>query len=92
MLNELAGTENLVVNRDMFLEGMLQVRKSDSMVTLMIIRTIQYGLYKCRNRRIIPLNPHIMQEVVFLKETLWKRIKWRDSIPNIVHSCRIMLN
>jgi hypothetical protein len=92
VLNELSGTENLVVNRDMFLEGVMQGRKIDSIVSLMIIRTIQYGLYKCRNRRIIPLYPHIIQEVDFLKETLWKRTKWRESIPNIVHSCRIMLD
>jgi hypothetical protein len=49
VLNELAGTENLAVNRDMFLEGVMQARKNDSIVSLMIIRTIQYGLYKCRN-------------------------------------------
>ncbi len=92
VLNELAGTVNLVVNRDMFLEGVMHNSKNDSMVSLMVIRTIQYGLYKCRNRRIIPLNPHIREEVDFLRETLEKRIKWRDSIPSIVHSCRRMLN
>jgi hypothetical protein len=92
VLNELAGTVNLLVNRDMFLEGVMQTRKSDSIVSLMVIRTMQYGLYKCRNRRITPLNPHIREEVDFLRETLEKRIKWRDSIPSIVDSCRRMLN
>jgi hypothetical protein len=92
VLNGLAGTVNLVVNREKFLEGMLQARKTDSMVSVMIVRTIQYGLYKCRNRRIIPLYPHITQELDFLKETLWRRTKWRESIPNIGHLCRLMLN
>jgi hypothetical protein len=92
VLNGLSGTANLVVNREKFLEGVMQSRKTDSIVSVMIVRTIQYGLYKCRNRRIIPLYPHIMQEVEFLRETLWKRIKWRESITNIVHLCRLLLN
>jgi hypothetical protein len=86
VFNDMAGTVNLVVKRDMFLEGVLQC------LMLMFIRTVQYGLYKCRNRRIIPLRPHIMEEVNFLKTTLEKRIKWRESVPSIADFCRSMLD
>jgi hypothetical protein len=92
VFNDLGGTANLVVNRDMFLEGVLQTKKTDSIVFLMFIRTMQYGLYKCRNRRIIPLRPHIMEEVDFLRASLEKRLKLRDSVPSIVDFCRSMLN
>jgi hypothetical protein len=83
---------NLVINRDMFLEGVMQNKKADSIVFIMFIRTMQYGLYKCRNRRIIPLRPHIMEEVNFLKATLEKRIKWRESITSIAEFSRNMLD
>jgi hypothetical protein len=46
VLNGLAGTVNLVVNRGKFLEGIMQDRKTDSMVSMMIVRTIQYGCRK----------------------------------------------
>ncbi len=92
VLNDMAGTVNLVVKRDMFLEGVMQIKKADSIVFLMFIRTVQYGLYKCRNRRIILLRPHIMEEVNFLKTTLEKRRKWRESVPSIADFSRSMLD
>jgi hypothetical protein len=55
VLNDMAGTENLMVNRERYLEGVMLHKKMDSIVLIMLIRTLQYGLYKCRNRRSIPL-------------------------------------
>jgi hypothetical protein len=92
VLNDMAGTVNLVINRDMFLEGVMQNKKADSIVFILFIRTMQYRLCKCRNQRIILLRPHIMEEVNFLKATLEKRIKWRESITNIAEFSRSMLD
>jgi hypothetical protein len=83
VLNDIAGTIDLRINRKKYLEGVKLNIKTDSLVLIMLLRCVQYGLYKCRNRRTIPLFPHLMEEVNFLRNCLEARVKWRESIAKI---------
>ncbi len=91
VVNEIAGTDNLRVNKDRYLEGAIFPRKCDSIVAIALSRTIQYGLYKCRNRRKIPLKPHIMEEIECLKLVMGKSARWREGINHLAELCRTML-
>ncbi len=91
VVNEIAGTENMRVSKDKYFEGTLLHRKCDSKVTIMAARTIQFGLYKCRNRRRIPLKAHILEEMEGLKSALGKSARWREGINNLGELCRTML-
>ncbi len=91
VVNEIAGTDNLRVNKDIYLEGVIFQRKCDSIVAIVLSRTIQYGLYKCRNRRRIPLKPHIMEEIECLRVVMGKSARWREGINNLEELCRNML-
>ncbi len=91
VVNELAGTANMRVSKDKYFEGTLLPRKCDSNVTIMVARTIQFGLYKCRNRRRIPLKAHIQEELDGLKSVLGKSSRWREGINILGELCRTML-
>jgi hypothetical protein len=91
VINELAGTDNRIVSKDKYLEGMLLPRKCDSNITIMVVRTIQFGLYKCRNRKRIPLKAHIMEEMGGLKSVLGKTVRWREGLNNLRALCGTML-
>ncbi len=91
VVNEIAGTENMRVNKDRYFEGTLLHRRCDSIVAIIVSRIIQFGLYKCRNRRRIPLKPHILEEIEGLKSAMGNSARWREGINNLDELCRTML-
>jgi hypothetical protein len=91
VVKEIAGTENMRVNKDRYFEGTLLHQRCDSMVTITVSRVIQFGLYKCRNWRRIPLKPHILEEMEGLKSAMGNSARWREGINNLGELCRTML-
>jgi hypothetical protein len=91
VINDLAGTDNRVVSKDKYFEGLLLPRKCDSNITILVVRTIQFGLYKCRIRKRIPLKAHIMEDMGGLKAVLGKSVRWREGFNNMRALCLTML-
>jgi hypothetical protein len=91
VINELAGTDNRIVSKNKYFEGLLLPRKCDSNITILVVRTIQFGLYNCRFRKRIPLKAHIMEDVECLKAVLGKSVRWREGLNNLRELCLTML-
>ncbi len=79
-VNELAGTRHVNVSRTRYWEGCELEYNIDSMLSMLIVRFIQYVIYRCRLRNRLPLIATLRYEVGYLIGQLAKRTKWVGGI------------
>jgi hypothetical protein len=63
-------------------EGGERVSKIETVISILIVRYIQFGIFRCRNRRSIPTVVSLYDEVKGLYEILWRKISWRESLQS----------
>jgi hypothetical protein len=82
-INFLAGTrgENISVIR--YWEGCEMECNIDTTISILVVRFIQYAIYRCRIRRRIPLLVSIKEDVGTLLDQLNKRAKWMGGIQRL---------
>jgi hypothetical protein len=82
-INNLAGTRGENVSVIRYWEGAEIECNVDAMLSILVVRFIQYAVYRCRVRRKIPLMVNINNDVEFLLEQLNRRTKWRGAIQRL---------
>ncbi len=82
-INNLAGTrgENISVIR--YWEGCEMECNVDTMLSILVVRFVQYAIYRCRTRRRIPLLVNIRDDVGALLDQLNRRTKWRGGMQRL---------
>jgi hypothetical protein len=82
-INILAGTrgENISVIR--YWEGCEMECNIDTMMSILVVRFIQYAIYRCRTRRRIPLLVNIKDDAGTLLDQLNKRTKMRGVMQRL---------
>jgi hypothetical protein len=63
-------------------EGGERISKIETVISILTVRYIQYGIYKSRNRRRVPTVVSLYAEVTGLYEILWKKLGWREFLQN----------
>ncbi len=82
-INNLAGTRGENVSVIRYWEGGEMECNVDTMLSILVVRFIQYAIYRCRTRRRIPLLVNIRDDVRVLLEQLNRRTKWRGAIQRL---------
>jgi hypothetical protein len=82
-INELAGTRNGNVSVSKYWEGCELEYNVDTMLSMLIVRFIQYAIYRCRLLNRLPLLATLRDEVGCLVGQLARRTKWRGGIQRI---------
>jgi hypothetical protein len=82
-VNELAGTRQVNVSRYRYWEGCELEFNIDSMLSMLIVRFIQYVIYRCRLRIRLLLIATLRYEVGNLIGQLAKRTKWVSGIQRM---------
>jgi hypothetical protein len=90
-VNELAGTVGEEVSVIKYWEGCELEFNVDTMISIFVVRFIQYAVYRCRLRKRIPLLTTIREDVGFLLRQLAKRSKWQGGVQRIQLTCRQLL-
>jgi hypothetical protein len=90
-INSLAGTRGENVSVIRYWEGAEIECNVDAMLSILVVRFIQYAVYRCRLRRRIPLMVNIRNDVEFLLEQLNRRIKWRGAIQRLSETVQRIL-
>jgi hypothetical protein len=90
-VNELAGTMGEEVSVSKYWEGAELEYNMDTMISIFVVRFIQYAIYRCRLRKRIPLLTTIREDVTFLFGLLYKRTKWRGGMQRLRVICRQLL-
>jgi hypothetical protein len=90
-VNELAGTMGEEVSVNKYWEGAELEYKMDTMISIFVVRFIQYAIYRCRLRKRIPLLTTIREDVSFLFRLLSKRTKWQGGMQRLRLICRQLL-
>ncbi len=62
-INKIAGTLNVNINVKAYWEGGERVSKIETLITILTVRYIQYGIYKMRNRKRMPTVVALSEEV-----------------------------
>jgi hypothetical protein len=86
-VNELAGTRHEAVSVTKYWEGCELEYNVDTTLSILIVRFIQYALYRCRLRKRTPLLVTIRDDVDGLVGQLASRTKWRGGLlrlPTII--------
>jgi hypothetical protein len=90
-INEIAGTNGEMVVARKYWEGCEYDNNSDWMVSIMIVRFIQYSIYRCRLRKRLPLIVNLREDVTEYVRQLGRRAKWVNSLQRINIICHGLL-
>jgi hypothetical protein len=82
-VNELAGTRNGNVSVSKYWEGCELEYNVDTMLSLLIVRFIQYAIYRCRLQKRLPLLATLRDDVGGLVGQLARRTKWSGGIQRL---------
>jgi hypothetical protein len=63
-------------------EGGERENKVETIITILIVRYIQFGIYKLRNRKRLPTVVALREEVYDVYEILRKKAGWREELAN----------
>jgi hypothetical protein len=81
-INKITKTMNERILEKAYWEGGERVSKIETVISILIVRYIQFGIYRCRNRRSVPTVVSLYDEVNGLFEILWRKISWRESLQS----------
>jgi hypothetical protein len=87
VINRLAGSERLLVNKDKYLEGTETDNKEEDTMVIVTCRYIQYLIYKSRYRKKIPSMVYVYEEVQNFLSWLREKSKWTRAVglvPNLM--------
>jgi hypothetical protein len=90
-INEMAGTVGEEVSVIKYWEGAELEYNMDTMISIFVVRFVQYALYRCRLRKRIPLLTNIREDVSFLLGLLSKRTKWQGGMQRLRLICGQLL-
>ncbi len=79
-INKLTKTVDRRIFEKAYWEGGERVSKIETVISILTVRYIQFGIYRCRNRRCEPTVVSLYDEVMDLYEVLWKKVGWRESL------------
>ncbi len=91
-INLMCGTIGEDVSVIKYWEGCELEYKVDSMLSILVVRFVQYAIYRCRNRRRLPLMSSIRDDVGALMKQLDKRAKWKGGLQRIQLTCQQLLD
>jgi hypothetical protein len=86
-INKITKTLNERICEKAYWEGGERNNKIETLISILTVRYIQFGIYRCRNRRTLPTVVSLYDDVVGLFEILWRKAKWRESLQ----SCHMFL-
>jgi hypothetical protein len=81
-INKITRTVDGQISEKTYWEGGERISKIETVISMLTVRYIQYGIYKSRNRRRIPTVVSLYEEVTGLYEILWKKLGWREFLQN----------
>jgi hypothetical protein len=87
VINRLAGSEGLLVNKEIYFEGTESDNKEEDTMVIVICRYIQYLIYKSRHREKIPSMVFVYEEVNNFLACLREKGKWTrlvGLVPNLM--------
>jgi hypothetical protein len=65
------------------MSGWESTSKRESELILLIIHSIKFGIYKCKNRRVIPTFSSLRYEVEEFIGAISKKQRWRESVRDL---------
>jgi hypothetical protein len=89
--NELAWTNGEPLDVTKYWQGCELVHKTDCMMSMLIVRFIQFSIYRCRKRMKLLLIANMREDVREYLRQLGRRAKWGNSIQRIPMICQDML-
>jgi hypothetical protein len=92
LINLMGGTIGEDVSVIKYWEGCELEYNVDSMLSILVVRFVQYAIYRCRNRRRLPLLASIRDDVGALMTQLDKRAKWKGGLQRIQLTCQQLLD
>ncbi len=81
-INKLTKTVDRRIFEKSYWEGGERVSKIETVISILTVRYIQFGIYRCRNRRSEPTVVSLYAEVMGLYEVLWRKVGWRESLQS----------
>jgi hypothetical protein len=90
-INMMGGTVGEKVSVIKYWEGCELEYNVDSMLSILVVRFVQYAIYRCRIRRRLPLLANIRDDVGALVAQLNKRAKGRGGLQRLQLTCQQML-
>jgi hypothetical protein len=73
----------MIVNKRKFMGGWEGASKRDTNVSLFIVHFIKYFIFKCKQRRRLPLLMHALEEFWIAVGHLKKTFKWREPLEHM---------
>jgi hypothetical protein len=92
VINRLAGSEGLWVNKEIYFEGTESDNKEEDTMVIVICRYIQYLIYKSRHREKIPSMVFVYEEVNNFLACLREKGKWTSLVRNVPNLMGRVLN
>jgi hypothetical protein len=90
-INTLGGTVGEEVSVIIYWERCELEYNVDSMLSILVVRFVQYAIYRCKIRRRLPLMANIRDDVGALVAQLNKRAKWRGGLQRLQLTCQQMM-
>ncbi len=81
-INKITKTVDRLISEKAYWESGERASKIETVISILTVRYIQFGIYKCRNRRSEPTVVSLYTEVMGLYEVLWKKAGWREALQN----------
>ncbi len=90
-INMLAGSVGEEISVIKYWEGCELEYNVDSMLSILVVRFVQFATYRCRVRRRLPLLVNIRDDVGALLEQINRRAKWRGGLQRLHLICQQIL-
>jgi hypothetical protein len=81
-INKITKTVDRLITEKAYWEGGERVSKIETVISILTVRYIQFGIYRCRNRRSEPTVVSLYTEVMGLYEVLWRKVGWREALQS----------
>ncbi len=79
-INKITKTMNERILEKAYWEGGERISKIETLISILTVRYIQFGIYRCRNRRSVPTVVSLYDDVIGLFEIQWRKISWRECL------------
>jgi hypothetical protein len=83
VINYICNTRGRGIERDQYMGGWETESRRESEVILLIIHIIEFGVFKCKHRRVLPTFASLRYEVEEFVNAISKRQRWRESVRDL---------
>ncbi len=83
VINYICNTRGRAIEKGKYMSGWEATSKRDSELILLVIHIIKFGIYKCKNRRVIPTFSSLRYEVEEFIGAISKKQRWRESVRDL---------